>query len=128
MNLSGNIRALRQIVPRLEGSPCGPKAVWVLPEGTSEAWSVWRDGNAVSVAKARVSAGSRFPIHLHGEDECLIVYRGIMGIDVGDGEQLLKPGEGIHIPKGVAHQVRSVGNDDLCLVVVHVPFGKGMPE
>lgn len=129
IDVSENIRRLQEIVPNLSTSPCGPKATWNLPEGTSEAWGIWRDGNDVSVTKARLQPGARFPIHVHKEDEHLIVYRGALGITFEEGAELVvTEGRGVYIPPGKAHSVRAIGPSELLLVVIHVPAGEGLPH
>lgn len=129
VEFSENILKLQEIVPNLSTSPCGPKATWELPEGTSEAWGIWADGKDVSVTKARLPAGSAFPIHVHREDEHLIVYRGVLGIRFDEENELvITTGRGIHVPPGKAHSVRSIGPETLLLMVIHVPAGKGLPH
>lgn len=129
VEFSENIRRLQEIVPNLSTTPCGPKATWQLPEGTSEAWAIWRDGDEVSVVKSRLTAGSAFPVHVHNEDEHIIVYSGALGIRLhGDVEQVITAGSGIHIPPGKAHEARAIGPEDLYLVVIHVPAGEGLPN
>jgi quercetin dioxygenase-like cupin family protein len=126
---SDNVKALREIVPHLDGSsPCGMKATWKLPEGTSEAWAIWADADDVSVTKARVSAGSRFPIHVHDEVEVLIVYRGRLRYVSATRERVLLPGACIRIEPGRAHEVEAVGHSDAYVLAIHVPAGKGLPE
>ena len=125
---SENVRALREIIPFLEGSPCGPKATWALPEGKTEAWAIWRDGNAVSITKARISAGATFPIHTHGEVEIMVVYRGSLRYKSALIERVVLEGQCVKVEPGKPHQVTATGDADCYLILVHVPAGEGLPH
>ena len=79
------------------------------------------DANSpLTVGIAKINPGQSNPLHLHGNsDEVIYVLSGSCEQRVGDETVILKAGDALRIPAGVAHQAKAVGNEPFESLVVY---------
>jgi quercetin dioxygenase-like cupin family protein len=95
-------------------------------------------GNTIVIAAGLEESGGRFalldyevapgftclPPHRHErEDEALYVLEGSLLVTVGQTERLVRPGEFIFQPKGIAHAQRNPGPEPARFLVLLIPAG-----
>ena len=69
-----------------------------------------------------VRAGHRLSLQYHlAKTETLIVHRGIAQIQVGDEQQVYRPGDCVHIPAGVRHRISATAGEDVDLIELSTP-------
>ena len=73
--------------------------------------------DGVSVLESRAPRGDSPPMHVHGEDEIFHVLDGTMLVRIGDEEHIVKAGETLLAPGGVAHSYRVDSDEARWLVV-----------
>jgi quercetin dioxygenase-like cupin family protein len=65
-------------------------------------------GGAVSVVEQRAPAGFSPPLHVHAnEDAVLVVLEGALTVQVGDVRRTLLPSESVFLPRRVPHTFRA---------------------
>ncbi|WP_348672462.1 cupin domain-containing protein [uncultured Abyssibacter sp.] len=86
-------------------------------------WLNSADDPAVSVARARVPAGSVTRWHrLQGITERYLILSGHGEADIGDGApQPVGVGSVVHIPSGERQRIRNTGSDELVFLAVCTP-------
>jgi quercetin dioxygenase-like cupin family protein len=86
----------------------------------------------MSLGEVIVLPGKSHEWHTHEDsDEVVYVLAGHGEFSVGEGNRLtIKPGDAIHIPKGVGHDSHNTGWSPLHLLVMYSPGGPeaGAPE
>ena len=77
-----------------------------------------------TIMEATVPPGAGPPPHLHHrEDETFLVLSGEVTFFLGDATTLLKPGDFIFAPRGVAHYFKNTGSTDAILLETASPAG-----
>jgi len=94
-------------------------------KGTSLMFGLLNEPN-ISCAKQFVSMGSVFPHHHHEEKECIIVYEGMMVINVGGEEFTLRQGGCTFVEPGVEH-FATFPESDCWFLAVTIPQTEGWP-
>jgi mannose-6-phosphate isomerase-like protein (cupin superfamily) len=85
---------------------------------------VWNEESdpVVSIARARVTPSVTTELHSLDVDERYIIVTGQGEVHVGGREPTrIGPGDVVVIPRGVAQQVRNIGEDDLVFYCVCSP-------
>jgi len=80
----------------------------------------------VAVQRSFMSKGAVFPIHLHKENEWLIVSRGHLKSINESKTTELKDGDGIRIKEGESHVVEAI--EDTWLIGITIPASEGYPH
>jgi len=107
------------MVPPAEG------AVWqVLGDAVVCKISGDQTGGAYAVVETATPPGGGPPLHLHGrEDEFFYVLDGRLDIRCGNRTFTLEAGACAHLPRGVPHTFRNVGDALARMLVTLVPAG-----
>lgn len=81
-------------------------------------------GGAFFMAEVSVVPGGGPPPHVHSrEDESFYVQQGRLAVQVGDKALNVSTGHFVHMPRGVAHSFRNVGEETAKLLMVATPAG-----
>ncbi len=81
-------------------------------------------GGAFFMAEVSVVPGGGPPPHVHSrEDESFYVQQGKLVVQLGDQTFHLSAGDFIHMPRGVAHSFKNVGEETARLLTVTTPAG-----
>lgn len=93
--------------------------------GDSDGWHLVKS-DALSVIKERVPPG-RFEVrHLHKKaEQFFYILQGTATLEIDGVENRVNAGEGLHVPAGVAHQLKNETPDDLVFIVTSTPPSHG---
>jgi quercetin dioxygenase-like cupin family protein len=81
-------------------------------------------GGAFFMAEVNVVPGGGPPPHVHSrEDESFYLQQGTLAVQVGDKALKVSTGDFVHLPRGVMHSFKNVGEDTAKLVMVAAPAG-----
>ena len=81
-------------------------------------------GGAYALIEGLAPAGHMPPWHIHDNDaESFFVLEGEIVLYTPDGEQVLLPGQGAHVPAGVAHTFRVTSTGPTRMISVVAPTG-----
>lgn len=81
-------------------------------------------GGAFFMAEVSVVSGGGPPPHVHSrEDESFYLQQGTLAVQVGDKALNISAGDFVHMPRGVVHSFKNVGDDTAKLLVVATPAG-----
>ena len=121
------MRRLEELTVKLSGIPNGVKGCvqYNVEHGIAFGFSCLDDPK-VSVQKAVMSKGAKFPTHTHYEHEWLIVYDGEIAVYV-DGE-CVKIGRAgsVLLKPGIPHSVDAL--EDTWMIGVTIPPTTGYPK
>ena len=79
---------------------------------------------AFFMAEVSVAPGGGPPPHVHSrEDESFYLQQGMLAVQVGAKTMNLSPGDFVHMPRGVAHSFKNVGDETAKLLMVATPAG-----
>lgn len=81
-------------------------------------------GGAFFMAEVSVVPGGGPPPHVHSrEDESFYLQEGTLAIQVGDKILNVSTGDFVHMPRGVVHSFKNVGEETAKLLMVATPAG-----
>ncbi len=81
-------------------------------------------GGAFFMAEVSVVPGGGPPPHVHSrEDESFYLQQGTLAVQVGDQALNISAGDFVHMPRGVVHSFKNVGEDTARLLMVATPAG-----
>ena len=81
-------------------------------------------GGAFFMAEVSVAPGGGPPPHIHSrEDESFYVQQGTLAVQVGDKALNVSAGDFVHMPRGMAHSFKNLGNETAKLLMVATPAG-----
>lgn len=81
-------------------------------------------GGAFFMAELNVVPGGGPPPHVHSrEDESFCVQQGTLAVQVGEKTLKVSAGDFVHLPRGLAHSFKNVGDNTAKLLVVATPAG-----
>lgn len=81
-------------------------------------------GGAFFMAEAWVAPGGGPPPHVHArEDESFYLQQGTLAIQAGGRALTASAGDFIHLPRGVVHSFKNVGQENAKMLVVVTPAG-----
>lgn len=81
-------------------------------------------GGAFFMAEVSVVPGGGPPPHVHSrEDESFYLQQGTLAVQVGDKALKVSAGDFVHMPRGVMHSFKNVGEDTAKLLMVAAPAG-----
>lgn len=81
-------------------------------------------GGAFFMAEVSVVPGGGPPPHVHSlEDESFYLQQGTLAAQVGDKTLNISAGDFVHMPRGVMHSFKNVGEDTAQLLIVATPAG-----
>ncbi|HEY7336521.1 MAG TPA: quercetin 2,3-dioxygenase [Bryobacteraceae bacterium] len=81
-------------------------------------------GGAFFMAEVSVAPGGGPPPHFHSrEDESFYLQQGTLTVQVGDKALNVSPGDFVHMPRGVMHSFKNVGEETAKLLMVASPAG-----
>lgn len=90
--------------------------VWILADGAAT-------GGACTVLEVHAPQGSGLACHVHEhEDETVHVLAGSLRVALDGSDRDIGPGDVVHLPRGLPHQVVAASAEARFLVV-HVPSG-----
>lgn len=79
---------------------------------------------AFFMAEVSVAPGGGPPPHVHSrEDESFYVQRGTLAVRVGEKALNVSVGDFVHLPRGVPHSFRNVGDETATMLMVVTPAG-----
>jgi mannose-6-phosphate isomerase-like protein (cupin superfamily) len=80
----------------------------------------------LSVIRERVPGGSSETRHLHNKaEQFFYILAGVATLEVSGEIHTLHPGEGFHIPAGIAHTLSNEGEQTLEFLVISTPPSHG---
>ncbi len=83
-------------------------------------------GDDLSVIEERMPPGTSESRHRHVHArQFFYVLDGELVLEVEGVTHRLQPGQGLHVPPGVAHQVRNDGDVDVRMMVISAPRSHG---
>ena len=71
-------------------------------------------GERLTLAQVYLKKGCRVPLHSHENEQISNVSEGRLRFEIGGQEQVVGPGESVHIPPGVPHLAEAL-DDCVCL-------------
>ncbi len=81
-------------------------------------------GGAFFMAEVSVVPGGGPPPHVHSrEDESFYLQHGTLVVQVGDKALNVSTGDFVHMPRGVMHSFKNVGEETAKLLMVATPAG-----
>ena len=81
-------------------------------------------GGAFFMAEVSVVPGGGPPPHVHSrEDESFYLQQGTLAVQVGGKTLNISAGDFVHMPRGVVHSFKNVGEDTAKLLMVATPAG-----
>ncbi len=81
-------------------------------------------GGAFFMAEVSVAPGGGPPPHVHSrEDESFYLQHGTLAVQVGDKALKVSAGDFVHMPRGVVHSFKNVGDETAKLLMVATPAG-----
>jgi quercetin dioxygenase-like cupin family protein len=81
-------------------------------------------GGAFFMAEVSVVPGGGPPPHVHSrEDESFYLQQGTLAVQVGDKALNVSAGDFVHMPRGVMHSFKNVGEETAKLLMVAAPAG-----
>ena len=81
-------------------------------------------GGAFFMAEVSVVPGGGPPPHVHSrEDESFYLQQGTLAVQVGDRALKVSAGDFVHMPRGMMHSFKNVGEETAKLVMVATPAG-----
>jgi len=96
--------------------------------GVCDGWHLLA-GDDLSVIEERMPPGAVEVRHRHARArQFFYVLEGVATLEADGVTQVLKAGEGLHIPPGTAHQMRNEGAVDLRFLVISAPKSHGDRE
>jgi quercetin dioxygenase-like cupin family protein len=118
-----NVKRLAEMVASI-GEPVGecgldPPKIFPVEGGEARVWVLFENDH-VSIAKAFLSPGARFPEHTHGAMEFIVVYEGEAWYHSADHQKRMKPGVCVSVLAGKAHRVEA-GPEGAWFSVTTVP-------
>jgi quercetin dioxygenase-like cupin family protein len=82
------------------------------------------NGGAFFMAEVSVVPGGGPPPHVHNrEDESFYLQQGTLAVQVGDKALNISAGDFIHMPRGVVHSFKNVGEETAKFLMVATPAG-----
>jgi quercetin dioxygenase-like cupin family protein len=103
-----NVKGLGEVTARMasDSATCGLGKVKVFQVDGGEA-RVWilHERESVSIAKAHLAPGTKFPLHTHNSVEVIVLFEGSAIYESGDVSRELVPGSCVSVPRGKAHQM-----------------------
>jgi quercetin dioxygenase-like cupin family protein len=79
-------------------------------------------GKNESINLTQLQPGAHFEAHYHSiSDEIDFVFQGQANMTIEGEVRLIKPGDLIYIPPGVAHGFKALGDENLLVLVVFTP-------
>jgi mannose-6-phosphate isomerase-like protein (cupin superfamily) len=96
--------------------------------GVCDGWHLL-DNAALSVIEERVPPGAAEMRHCHTRArQFFYVLSGTATLEVENAPHRLNPGQGLHVPPGVAHRLRNDEKTDLRFIVISSPHSHGDRE
>ena len=90
-----------------------------------DGWHLVR-ASALSVIQERMPPATREIRHWHTRaTQFFYVLGGTLTMEIEGDEHELRPGNGVEIPSGTAHQARNEGADDVSFLVISSPPHQG---
>lgn len=81
-------------------------------------------GGAFFMAEVSVAPGGGPPPHVHSrEDESFYLQQGTLALQVGGKTLNVSAGDFVHMPRGMAHSFKNVGEETAKLLMVAAPAG-----
>ncbi|MBI3694250.1 MAG: cupin domain-containing protein [Acidobacteria bacterium] len=71
-------------------------------------------GERLTLAQVYLKKGCQVPLHSHENEQISNVHQGRLRFEIGGREQVVGPGEAVHIPSGVPHLAEAL-DDCVCL-------------
>jgi quercetin dioxygenase-like cupin family protein len=68
-----------------------------------------------------IEPGGEVKVHEHDAEHGYYVIRGKMGLKINGEEKEVSQGSAIYIPPWVKHGLKSIGNEDLQLLMIYAP-------
>jgi len=97
-----------------------------MEHGTSLSWNLLNQSE-ISCGRWFLSAGSRFPIHVHNEREWLIIYKGSLFVKIGENDEYrLTPGMSCTIEPKIPHFSRTI--EDCWYLAIVIPSSEDWPK
>lgn len=94
----------------------------------SDGWHLL-EGDDLSVIEERLPPGAAEVRHRHAHArQFFYVLEGELALELDGATHHLRPGQGLHVPPGAAHQVRNQTADVLRILVVSAPKSHGDRE
>jgi quercetin dioxygenase-like cupin family protein len=81
-------------------------------------------GDVIEVGRYAMAKGTGADPHRHPNEQIIYVLRGRLQATVGEESRTVGPGEAVHVPTNVVHQVRAL-EDSLFLSSKNLVEGKG---
>jgi quercetin dioxygenase-like cupin family protein len=67
-------------------------------------------GQVIEVGRYRMAKGTGADAHAHPNEQIIYLLEGRLRARVGDEERIVEPGDVIHVPPNVVHEVRALEN------------------
>ncbi len=81
-------------------------------------------GSAFFMAEVSVVPGGGPPPHVHArEDETFYIQQGTLAVQVGDKSLHVSAGDFVHLPRGVVHSFKNIGDETAKVLLVVTPAG-----
>jgi len=81
-------------------------------------------GGAFFMAEVTVAPGGGPPPHVHSrEDESFYLQQGTLAVQVGDKALNMSTGDFVHMPRGIFHSFKNVGEETAKLLMMVTPAG-----
>ncbi len=124
------LRALTEALPSLSRISVGVGTSGVVHyevgDGTCIGFSLWNDGN-IAVQRVFLSAGTKFPAHIHTGHEWVMVFSGnAIFQEEGSDPITLQPGSYVYDPPERAHCFTAI--TDCWALAVTIPADEGYPR
>jgi quercetin dioxygenase-like cupin family protein len=81
-------------------------------------------GEVIEVGRYRMAGGTGADPHRHPNEQIIYVLEGRLRARVGEEERIVTPGDVIHVPPNVVHEIRAL-EDSLFLSSKNLVDGKG---
>jgi quercetin dioxygenase-like cupin family protein len=113
-----NQTAVKYLPARTGPAYCGPgDRVTFLITGAET-------GGAFFMAEVSVVPGGGPPPHVHTrEDETFYIQQGTLAAQVGDKSLRMSAGDFVHLPRGVVHSFKNIGDETAKMLMVVTPAG-----
>jgi len=94
--------------------------------GDCETWHIFNDTNQISILKAHLPKGCKFPVHPHlDSNEIIVIYRGQISVKIDDEVHILSVGESYFIPKNKLHEHYAI--EDSWVIGITIPSDISYP-
>jgi len=81
-------------------------------------------GEAIEVGRYRMAKGTGADLHRHPNEQIIYVLRGRLRARVGEEERVVEPGDVVHVPPHVPHEIRALEDSEF-LSSKNLVEGKG---